>query len=90
MDVEASPTAAEVRPELLGAITGGGTPIYLYIYIQNDGGSSWSGVPVAAVLCICLTAFLFALIALLCIRKLLQVSCYGSKQHEKTFPPSLL
>ena len=42
-------------------------------FAQNGERSSWSGVPVAAVLCICLALFLFAVITLLCIRKLLQV-----------------
>lgn len=42
--------------------------------IQETGDRSSSPViPVAAILCICLTLFLFAVIIVLCIRKILQV-----------------
>ncbi|CAI8014493.1 hypothetical protein GBAR_LOCUS9044 [Geodia barretti] len=40
---------------------------------ENGAEDSWSGVPIAAVLCICLVVFLAVVVCLLCVRKLLQV-----------------
>ncbi|CAI8014494.1 hypothetical protein GBAR_LOCUS9044 [Geodia barretti] len=39
---------------------------------ENGAEDSWSGVPIAAVLCICLVVFLAVVVCLLCVRKLLQ------------------